>query len=125
MSENFFQVKPKIKRIVRASISLIFCSCATLVGLNIAELSNSKVLAVTAATQDLQAAGLFQQGVMRYNSGDFQAAELALRAALSRDPKLASARNYLGNIFFSFSRTGFRNFFSFPPQSERIRTTGN
>ncbi|MEO1185210.1 MAG: tetratricopeptide repeat protein [Cyanobacteria bacterium J06636_27] len=104
MSEIFFQVKPEFKRVVRASISLIFCSCATFVGLNVAELSASKVLAITAATQDLQAAGLFQQGVMRYNSGDFQAAELALRAALSRDPKLASARNYLGNIFLKQNR---------------------
>ncbi len=104
MSQNFLQIKPKIKRVIRASVPLIFCSCATFVGLTVAELPGSQVSAQTAVTQDLEAAGLFQQGVMRYNSGDLQGAELALRAALSRDSNLGSARNYLGNIFLKQNR---------------------
>jgi tetratricopeptide (TPR) repeat protein len=102
MSDKFLHIKPKIKRVIRASIPLVFCSCATFVGL--AELPISKVWAQAPVTQDLEAAGLFQQGVMRYNSGDLQGAELALRAALNRDSNLGSARNYLGNIFLKQNR---------------------
>ena len=109
MSDKFLQIKPIIKplvkRIIGASIPLLFCSCANVVGLTVAELSASKVWAQQAPiTQDLEAAGLFQQGVMRYNNGDLRGAELALRAALSRDSNLASARNYLGNIFLKQNR---------------------
>ncbi|AFY53375.1 Flp pilus assembly protein TadD [Rivularia sp. PCC 7116] len=104
MSQNFLNIQPSIQRMIRASVPLIFGSCAALIGLTIAELPASRVWAQTAVTQDLQAAGLFQQGVMRYNDGDLQAAELALRAALSRDSNLASARNYLGNIFLQQNR---------------------
>jgi tetratricopeptide (TPR) repeat protein len=99
MSQKF----ANIQRIIRASIPLVFCSCAGFVGLTIADLPGTKVLAQI-VTQDLEAAGFFQQGVMRYNSGDLQGAELALRAALSRDSNLASARNYLGNIFLQQNR---------------------
>lgn len=100
MSQNFLQ----IHRIIRTSIPLLFCSCATFVGLTMAELPVNKLLAQTVVTQDLEAAGLFQQGVMRYNRGDLHGAELALRAALNRDSNLASARNYLGNIFLQQNR---------------------
>lgn len=100
MSQKFLQ----IRCIIRASIPLIFCSCATFVGLTIADLPGNKLLAQTVVTQDLEAAGLFQQGVMRYNRGDLQGAESVLRAALSRDSNLASARNYLGNIFLKQNR---------------------
>ena len=99
MSQKFANVR----RIIRACVPLLFCSCTTFVGFAIA-LPGNKLLAQTAVTQDLEAAGLFQQGVMRYNRGDFQAAESALRAALSRDSNLGVARNYLGNIFLKQNR---------------------
>ncbi|MGD1912041.1 MAG: tetratricopeptide repeat protein [Rivularia sp. (in: cyanobacteria)] len=99
-----FQKFAKIHRIISASVPLLFCSGAAFVGLTIAELPENRLLAETVVTQDLEAAGLFQQGVMRYNRGDLQGAELALRAALSRDSNLASARNYLGNIFLKQNR---------------------
>ncbi|MEB3214956.1 MAG: tetratricopeptide repeat protein [Nostocales cyanobacterium 94392] len=100
MSQKFSQ----IQRVIRAAVPLLFCSCATFVGIAIADLPGNKLLAQTAVTQDLEAAGLFQQGVMRYNTGDLQGAESALRAALSRDSNLGAARNYLGNIFLKQNR---------------------
>ena len=100
MSHKFLQ----FQRIIRASVPLLFCSCTTFFGLTFVELTQNKVLAETVVTQDLEAAGLFQQGVMRYKRGDLQGAESALRAALSRDSNLASARNYLGNIFLQQNR---------------------
>ncbi|NJM19405.1 MAG: tetratricopeptide repeat protein [Richelia sp. SM1_7_0] len=100
MSQKF----ANIQRIIRAAVPLLFCSCATFLGIAIADLPGNKLLAQTAVTQDLEAAGLFQQGVMRYNTGDLQGAESALRAALSRDSNLGAARNYLGNIFYRQNR---------------------
>ena len=64
----------------------------------------SKLLAETAISQDLEAAGFFQQGLMRYNRKDLQGAEYAFRQALQRDPNLGAARNYLGNMFLQQNR---------------------
>lgn len=67
--------------------------------------SQTKLLAETfVPSQNLEAASLFQQGVMRYNYKDFQAAENAFRQALQRDPNIAAAYNYLGSIMLQQNR---------------------
>ncbi|MDJ0675559.1 MAG: tetratricopeptide repeat protein [Calothrix sp. MO_167.B42] len=79
----------------------ILCSSAfvVLTASTMVELPHSKVLAQEeVVSQSLEAASLFQQGVMRYNRNDLPAAEYAFRQALEQDPQLGKARNYLGNI---------------------------
>ena len=48
-------------------------------------------------SQDFEAAAYFQQGVTRYNRGDYRGAELALRKALEFDSSIAMAYYLLGN----------------------------
>jgi len=70
----------------------------------IMQLSENKLLAEQAISQDLKTASLYQQGVTRYNRNDLQGAESAFRLALQRDPNLALARHYLGNILLMQNR---------------------
>jgi tetratricopeptide (TPR) repeat protein len=86
---------------------VFLASASVLVALTIPSffsLSGSQLMAQTAATQDLEAAGLYQQGVVRYSRGDFQGGEMLLRQALQIDPNLAAARTYLGNIMLRQNR---------------------
>lgn len=86
--------------------SLILGSFSTILMLVpvVIESSGSKVLAQSVMTQDLDAASFYQQGVMRFNRKDYVGAEEAFRAALQRDPSLALARNFLGNILLEQNR---------------------
>lgn len=63
-----------------------------------------KLLAQNAPIQDLETATLYQQGVMRYNRKDLQAAESAFRSTLQRNPNIGIARYYLGNIMLLQNR---------------------
>lgn len=87
-------------------LKLLFASSAFLVlaASAITNFPESKVLAETAVSQNLEAASFFQQGVTRYNRQDLQGAEYAFRQALQLDPSLAAARNFLGNIFMQQNR---------------------
>ena len=75
-----------------------------LIAPSITKFPASKLLAESVSSQDLEAASLYQQGVMRYYHSDSQAAEHAFRQALQRDPNIGSARNYLGNIMLQQNR---------------------
>ena len=70
----------------------------------IVNLPGSKLLAQVPVSQDLETASLYQQGVTRYNRTDWQGAENAFRQALQREPNIAMARYYLGNIFLMQKR---------------------
>jgi tetratricopeptide (TPR) repeat protein len=84
--------KPYKRLLCATSIFLLLAASA------ISQLPENKLLAQTPPTEDLEAASFYQQGVMRYHYKDLQAAEFAFRQALRRDPNLAIAHNYLGNI---------------------------
>lgn len=87
-------------------LRLLFASSAFLVlaAPAITNFPESKLLAQTAVSQNLEAASFFQQGVTRYNRQDLQGTEYAFRQAVQQDPSLAAARNYLGNIFMEQNR---------------------
>ncbi len=87
-------------------LRLLFASSAFLVlpAPAITNFPESKLLAETAISQNLEAASFFQQGVTRYNRQDLEGAEYAFRQAVQRDPSLAAARNFLGNIFMEQNR---------------------
>ncbi|BCL34929.1 hypothetical protein NSMS1_13760 [Nostoc sp. MS1] len=70
----------------------------------IVNLPGSKLLAQVPISQDLETASLYQQGVTRYNRTDWQGAESAFRQALQREPNIAMARHYLGNIYLMQNR---------------------
>jgi len=53
-------------------------------------------LAAAAAPGGEGAWGAFEQGLKAYRSGDFAAAEAAMRAALAQDPRVEDAHFYLG-----------------------------
>ncbi|MBO3458319.1 tetratricopeptide repeat protein [Aetokthonos hydrillicola Thurmond2011] len=82
----------------------VLCVTSILLVLTGTELPGSKLLAQNVPTQDLEAASLYQQGVMRYYRKDLQTAENAFRQALERDPNVGTARNYLGNILLLQNR---------------------
>lgn len=70
----------------------------------VVNLPGSKLLAQTPISRDLETASFYQQGVTRYNRSDWQGAENAFRQALQREPNLAMARAYLGNIYLMQNR---------------------
>lgn len=64
----------------------------------------AQVLPQSIPSQDLEAAGLYQQGVIRYYRNDLVNAEMFLRQALQRDPNMAAAYIFLGNIMLRQNR---------------------
>jgi len=55
-------------------------------------------------TQDLEAAGYFQQGVSSYSEGNLAAAFFAFQKAVERDPSIAMAYHYMGNVLLENGR---------------------
>ncbi|MBD2347060.1 tetratricopeptide repeat protein [Anabaena subtropica] len=90
--------KPHLSFLCAASAFLVLAAPT------IVNLPGSKLLAQAPISQDLETASFYQQGVTRYNRGDWQGAENAFRQALQREPNLAMARKYLGNVFLMQNR---------------------
>lgn len=102
-----FMIQQQFHRCLRSYSQKLFLASSVMLGLlipSVAHLPGSRVLAQNMMTQDLEAAGLYQQGVIRYGRTDFQGAEMLLRQALLIDPNLAAARTYLGNIMLQQNR---------------------
>ena len=93
--------------VIRLPLLGLLCASSVFLQLmapSITKFPASKLLAESVSSQDLEAASLYQQGVMRYYHSEPQAAEYAFRQALQRDPNIGLARNYLGNIMLQQNR---------------------
>ena len=74
-------------------------------GFSLTEPPQTKQLGQEVVTQDIEAAGYFQQGVTLYNLRNLEGALVAFRQALERDPKIALAYYYLGNVLSEKGRS--------------------
>ncbi|MDF5718417.1 MAG: tetratricopeptide repeat protein [Rhizonema sp. NSF051] len=107
MIESLLTKRSTLASVIRLPLIGLLCASSVFLQLivpSITKFPASKLLAESVSSEDLEAASLYQQGVMRYYHSDSRAAEYAFRQALQRDPNIGLARNYLGNIMLQQNR---------------------